>query len=81
MPFITKLDFSSNRQVKQYEKLFTSLSGGTQFGIPYSSLTKGPDITTTAITQTYTNLVSTIYKVLNLFTDERKDSTTSTELE
>lgn len=59
MPFITKLDFSSNRQVKQYEKLFTSLSGGTQFGIPYSSLTKGPDITTTAITQTYTNLVST----------------------
>ena len=59
MPFITKLDFSSNRQVKQHEKLFTSLSGGTQFGIPYSSLTKGPDITTTAITQTYTNLVST----------------------
>ena len=25
--------------------------------------------------------LSTIYKVLNLFTDERKDSTTSTELE
>ena len=25
--------------------------------------------------------LTTIYKVLNLFTDERKDSTTSTELE
>lgn len=59
MPFITKLDFSSNRQVKQYEKLFTALSGGTQFGMPYSALTSGPDLTTTAITQTYTNLVST----------------------
>jgi len=59
MSFITKLDFSSNRQVKQYEKLFTTLSGGTQFGMPYSALTTGPDLTTTGVTQTYTNLVST----------------------
>jgi hypothetical protein len=59
MSFRTKLDFSSNRQVKQYEKLFTALSGGTQFGMPYSALTTGPDLTTTGITQTYTNLVST----------------------
>jgi len=59
MSFITKLDFSSNRQVKQYEKLFTALSGGTQFGMPYSALTTGPDVTTTGITQTLTNLVST----------------------
>ena len=59
MSFITKLDFSSNRQVKQYEKLFTALSGGTKFGMPYSALTTGPDLTTTGVTQTYTNLVST----------------------
>lgn len=59
MSFRTKLDFSSNRQVKQYEKLFTALSGGTQFGMPYSALTTGPDLTTTGVTQTYTNLVST----------------------
>jgi len=59
MSFRTKLDFSSNRQVKQYEKLFTALSGGTQFGMPYSALTTGPNLTTTGVTQTYTNLVST----------------------
>jgi len=59
MSFITKLDFSSNRQVKQFPETFTVLSGGTKFGVPYSGLATGPDLTTTAVTQTYTNLVST----------------------
>jgi len=59
MPFITKIDFSSNRQVKQTPETFTVLSGGTQFGLPYSALTTGPDLTTTGITLTLTNLVST----------------------
>jgi hypothetical protein len=58
MSFITKVDFSNNRQIKQYEKLETSLSGSTQFGLPYSSLTTGPDLVTTAVTSTYTGLTS-----------------------
>jgi hypothetical protein len=52
MAFRTKLDFSSNRQVKQHEKTITSLSGGTSFGLPYSAMTYGPDLNTSAITQT-----------------------------
>ena len=59
MPFITKLDFSSNRQIRQTPETFTVLSGGTQFGMPYSALTTGPDLTTTGVTLTLTNLVST----------------------
>ena len=52
MAFRTKLDFSSNRQVKQHEKTITSLSGGTSFGLPYSAMTYGPDLNTSAVTQT-----------------------------
>jgi hypothetical protein len=59
MPFLTKVDFSSNRQVKQYEQTFTELSGGTKFGLPFGDLTNGPDLSATGITQTLTNLVST----------------------
>jgi hypothetical protein len=52
MAFKTKLDFSSNRQVKQHEKTITTLSGGTSFGLTYSAMTYGPDLNTSAITQT-----------------------------
>ena len=52
MAFRTKLDFSSNRQVKQHEKTITALSGGTSFGLPYSAMTYGPDLNTSAVTQT-----------------------------
>lgn len=58
MGFVTKVDFSNNRQVKQYEKTLTSLSGGTEFGAPYSALTTGPDLISSALTQTYTNVIS-----------------------
>lgn len=58
MSFRTKLDFSNNRQVKQSPESFTILSGGTIFGVAYSALTTGPDLTTTAITQTQLSLVS-----------------------
>lgn len=59
MEFRTKLDFSSNRQVKQYPETFTVLSGGTSFGVPFSALTTGPDLTTSAVTLTINGVVST----------------------
>ena len=59
MPFITKLDFSNNRQVKQYPETLTQLSGATSFGLPFGLLISGPNLTTSAATQTLTNLVST----------------------
>ena len=59
MTFRTKLDFSSNRQVKQHEQTFTSLSGGTTFGLTFSALTTGPNLNTTGITETQTFGVST----------------------
>jgi Chaperone of endosialidase len=59
MAFTTKLDFSTNRQVKQYPENITYLSGGTFFGVPYSYLPTGPNTSSSAITQTLTNVVST----------------------
>lgn len=59
MEFRTKLDFSSNRQIKQHPETFTVLSGGTIFGVPFSALTKGPDLLTSAVTATQTNVTST----------------------
>lgn len=59
MPFITKLDFSNNRQVKQDIETSTKLSGGTIFGVPFSYLPVGPDLTTTGVTQTLNNIIST----------------------
>jgi len=59
MAFRTKLDFSSNRQVKQHEKTITKLSGGTSFGLTFSAMTSGPDLSTTGISETYTSIAST----------------------
>ena len=59
MAFRTKLDFSSNRQVKQHEKTTTVLSGGTEFGLTYSAMTYGPDLTTSAITQSFVTITGT----------------------
>ena len=59
MAFRTKLDFSSNRQVKQRIETFTVLSGGTSFGVPFSSLPTGPDLGTLVITFTASTLLST----------------------
>jgi hypothetical protein len=59
MPFITKLDFSNNRQVKQYIETNTSLSGGTTFGVPFSYLPTGASPTTSAVTVSYSGVVST----------------------
>lgn len=59
MGFTTKLDFSNNRQVKQNIETITVLSGATSFGVPFSSLPSGPNLTTTGITSTSTFLLST----------------------
>lgn len=59
MPFRTKIDYSNNRQIKQFTANVTHLSGGTSFGVPFSALTSGPDLTTSAITQTYSLVAST----------------------
>ena len=59
MEFRTKLDYSSNRQIKQYPETFTVLSGGTRFGVPFSALTTGPDLTTSGVTITVNGVVST----------------------
>jgi len=58
MEFRTKLDFST-RQVKQQPETFSVLSGGTAFGVTFSSLTTGPDLTTTAVTSTVSGVLST----------------------
>lgn len=59
MAFITKIDYSDNRQIRQRLKTYTNLSGGTNFGVPFSALTSGPDPSTSAVTDTQFNIVST----------------------
>lgn len=59
MGFRTKLDYSDNRQIRQRERTFTNLSGGTVFGVPFSGLTTGVDPTNSGITETYTSVIST----------------------
>jgi hypothetical protein len=59
MAFRTKLDYSDNRQVKQFEKTHTVLSGGTSFGITFSALTRGPNLLTSEATNDFTGLAST----------------------
>tara|TARA_R110000772_G_scaffold17946_1_gene49838 strand:+ start:72072 stop:74105 length:2034 start_codon:yes stop_codon:yes gene_type:complete len=78
MGFRTKIDYSTNRQVRQTEKTNTILSGGTTFGLPFSGLTTGPNLNTIVITEdnggltgtTFSgNLTTTIYT----FADSRMD--------
>lgn len=59
MAFRTKLDYSDNRQIKQRERTFTELSGGTTFGVPFSALTSGADVITSEITEDYYSVTST----------------------
>jgi hypothetical protein len=59
MPFRTKLDYSNNRQIKQFEKTQTVLSGGTSFGLPFSALTSGPNLLDVEETNVLSTLAST----------------------
>lgn len=58
MGFRTKLDFTS-RQVSQNERTQSILSGGTTFGLTFTALTSGPDLTTSGITSTISGITST----------------------
>jgi hypothetical protein len=49
MNFRTRIDLT-DRQAKQYEKTNISLSGASTFGLPYSALTAGPNLTMTGVT-------------------------------
>ena len=59
MAFRTKLDFSDNRQVKQYIETTTVLSGATNFGVPFVTLPSGPNTSTSGETANYSNFFST----------------------
>ena len=59
MGFKTKLDYSDNRQIRQTEKTSTTLSGATVFGIPFSGLTTGPDLSATGDTSEFSLVIST----------------------
>lgn len=54
--FRTKVEFS--RQGKELPKSITYLSGATVFGVPFSSLSTGPDLTSSGISYTNTNIIS-----------------------
>jgi hypothetical protein len=59
MEFKTKLDFSNNRQVKQNVESLTVLSGATSFGVSFDKLPKGPNLSTSAETQSFNGVIST----------------------
>lgn len=59
MGFRTKIDYSSNRQIQQFEKTSTDLSGKTNFGLPFSALTTGPNPSDSGVTNVFNNLVYT----------------------
>ena len=52
--FITKIDYSNNRQIKQRTRTDTTLSGASTFGVPFSALTNGPDPDDSGIINTIT---------------------------
>lgn len=59
MPFRTKLDYSDNRQIKQRVRTNTTLSGATVFGVSFSALTTGADLSNQTTTETVASAVST----------------------
>jgi hypothetical protein len=59
MPFVTKLDYSDNRQIKQFEFTNTQLSGSTDFGVHYSGLTGGVLLSSVVVTGTLSGITST----------------------
>jgi hypothetical protein len=59
MAFRTKLDFSDNRQVKQRIETIQELSGATHFGVDFSRLPFGPDLSTSGVSETHLLVFST----------------------
>ena len=76
--FRTRIDYSNNRQIKQFEQTETTLSGTTTFGTPYSGLTSGVDVDTISTTSTLINISTTFTTVSGMsttyiFDDPRMD--------
>lgn len=59
MSFTTRINFQDNRQHRLPEREYHNLGGITEFGVPFSALTSGPDSTTSATTSTIINVIST----------------------
>ncbi len=57
--FITKVDYSNNRQVRQTKLTTTTLSGTTIHGVDFSALTSGPDLSSVVTLSTTTGVTST----------------------
>jgi hypothetical protein len=61
MGFVTKIDLSNNRQVKQYEDGALMLSGATTFGLPYTGMTTGVNLNLVIVTSSYTPLLPSTF--------------------
>lgn len=59
MGFVTKVDLSYNRQIKERPRTTSILSGATQLGIPFSALTSGPDYSSEIITSSAATITTT----------------------
>jgi len=58
MNFSTRIDYSDNRQIKQYSRTNTQLSGTTEFGLPFSGLSSGVDPNTIITTSSISGVTS-----------------------
>ncbi len=59
MGFLTKIDTSDNRQVKQRIETITHYSGATILGVPFEMLPTGPSTTNSGVTSTLTGATGT----------------------
>lgn len=59
MSFRTRIDYSNNRQIKQFIETNTKLSGCTTFGVPFSELPCGANPSVSGATLLGSNLIST----------------------
>lgn len=59
MAFITKIDYSRGRQIKQDQNSTTILPGKTQFGMEYEDRLLGPDLSSIITDLEISNIVST----------------------
>lgn len=59
MAFITKIDYSRGRQIKQDQNSTTILPGKTQFGMEYEDRLLGPDLSSITTDLEISNIVST----------------------
>ena len=57
--FITKLDFSDNRQMEQDVLSSSNLSGTTNFGVSFDMLPSGPDVDTQEVVYSGDSIIST----------------------